>query len=60
MEPIRDLVDALGITPDTFDYFVLITIIVGGVWAVIRLYRDLTGPPREVWQERQQQAEAED
>ncbi len=53
MDPIRDLVDTLGITPTTFDYLIILTIVVGSVWAARRLYGDLTSPPHDFWQARQ-------
>lgn len=52
MTAIRDLVETLGITPDTFDILIYIVIIVGVIWAVRRLYLDLTSPPLDDEEER--------
>ncbi|MCL4877668.1 MAG: hypothetical protein KJ064_13485 [Anaerolineae bacterium] len=43
----RELIEQIGLQPEHFDYLVIAVIIVGGIWAIIRLYRDLSGPPRE-------------
>ncbi|GAB4572485.1 MAG: hypothetical protein Kow0077_12060 [Anaerolineae bacterium] len=34
------------LTPQLFDALVWVVIAIGGVWAIRRLVRDLTGPPR--------------
>ncbi len=43
----KDLIEQIGLQPEHFDMLIIAVIIVGGLWAVIRLYRDLSGPPRE-------------
>jgi hypothetical protein len=48
---IRDLVDAIGIKPEHFTYLILIDVAIGAIWAVQRLYKDLTGPVRDIYQE---------
>jgi|GEM_PF-4373190 len=42
MDAIRDLVDTLGITPETFDTLIIIIIVIGSIWAGFRIYQDLT------------------
>ncbi len=44
MDAIRDLIDNLGLQPQTFDMLIYLTIVVGGIWAAVKLYRDLTTP----------------
>lgn len=43
----KDLIEQIGLQPEHFDILIILVIIVGSIWAVIRLYRDLSGPPRE-------------
>ena len=45
MDFIRDFVETMGLQRGHFDAMIYGVIAVGGVWAAIRLYRDLTGPP---------------
>lgn len=45
IDAIRDLTEALGVTPATFDALIILVIIVGGLWALVRLYQDLTRDP---------------
>jgi hypothetical protein len=49
MEPIQDLVETIGLRPEHFDYLIIAVIVVGGIWAVIKLYQDLTGPVRDIY-----------
>ena len=44
MDIIRDLVDTLGIQPQHFDYLITAVIVIGGGWAVVRLFQDFTRP----------------
>lgn len=43
----RDLIEQIGLQPEHFDTLIIIVIIVGSIWAILRIYRDLTSPPRE-------------
>ena len=45
MDLIRDFVETIGLQRGHFDVMIYGVIAVGGVWAALRLYRDLTGPP---------------
>lgn len=42
MDAIRDLVNETGLQPEHFDTMIFAVIFVGGIWAAVRLYRDLT------------------
>jgi hypothetical protein len=44
MTAIRDLSNSLGVTPETFNTLIVGVIIVGCLWAVVRLYQDFTRP----------------
>ncbi|MBZ0305622.1 MAG: hypothetical protein K8I82_06100 [Anaerolineae bacterium] len=43
----KDLIEQIGLQPEHFDILIILVIIVGSIWAVIRLYRDVSGQPRE-------------
>ena len=45
MDFMRDLVDTIGLQPEHFNYLIVLVIVGGGIWAVKRLYNDLTGAP---------------
>ena len=34
------------LTPELFETLVWVVVFTGGAWALYRLYRDLSGPPR--------------
>lgn len=55
MDAIRDLVDNLGLQPQTFDILIYLTIVLGAIWAAIELYRQLTTPAED--EELQQKVE---
>jgi hypothetical protein len=44
MDAVRDFVDMFGLQPETFNILIILCILVGGAWAVKRLYTDLTTP----------------
>ena len=45
MDAIRNLIEALGIQPTTFNTLTIGIIVLGSLLAVRKLYKDLTGPP---------------
>lgn len=44
MDAIRDLINSIGLSPDHFDLLIIGVVVVGGIWALIRLFQDLTRP----------------
>ena len=44
MQVIRDLADTIGVQASHFDILITAVIVVGGVWAAVRLYQDFTRP----------------
>lgn len=42
MDFIREFSDSIGLQAETFDYLIIAVIIVGGIWAAIRFYQDMT------------------
>ncbi|NJL93233.1 MAG: hypothetical protein HC915_05630 [Anaerolineae bacterium] len=49
MDIIRNLVEELGLQPEHFDLLIILCIVAGGAWGIVRLYRDLTGPVRDLY-----------
>ncbi len=43
----RDFVNEIGLQPEHFDLLIIAVIFVGGAWAILRLYQDLTRGSRE-------------
>lgn len=41
---IQDLVETIGLQPQHFDLLIILVIVVGGIWAAVRLYQDFTRP----------------
>jgi len=56
MDAIRDLINSIGLKPEHFDLVVIGVVIVGGIWAIIRLFQDLTRPLENETDERDKEA----
>lgn len=51
MDSVRDLIHDIGLQPEHFNYLIGLVIAVGVIWAVKRIYQDLTGPVLDIYQE---------
>lgn len=53
MDAVRELIQNIGLERGHFDLLIFGVIIVGGMWAVKRLYTDITGPVLDFHQDEQ-------